>query len=121
MLVLSGNKREPKGTSVVEMLEKTKIKDGPVDSNLLAEMIAFLSSQNGPLENQHLDTEEFHMVECILKVFAKVIKQDPLQYTRLNHVYMGVAEMQQDGKLGMIFEQQAHLQKRQHHGYQGYR
>ena len=45
------NKKEQKGTSVLEMLEKTKIKDGQLDSNLLVEMIAFLSSQNSPLEN----------------------------------------------------------------------
>ena len=74
VLVLSGNKREPKGTSVLEMLERTKIKEGQVDSNLLSEMIAYLSSQIGPLENQHLEMEEFQMVECLLKIFAKVIK-----------------------------------------------
>ena len=43
------------------------------------------------------------MVEAVLILFAKVIKQDPLMYIRLNQAYMRVAELSHDGKLGLIF------------------
>ena len=49
--VLSGNKKEPKGNRVIEMLQNTKITDAQgTDSDLLAELIAYLVNQMGPLE-----------------------------------------------------------------------
>ena len=78
----------------------------------------------GPLENQRLDQDEYKMIESVLILFAKVIKQDPLQYHRLNDVYMQVAEMQQDGRLGLIFERSTSLHQRgrnSHSPYQGAR
>ena len=48
ILVLSGNKREPKGTRVIEMLSNTKV---GAESDLLTELIAYLVSQMGPLES----------------------------------------------------------------------
>lgn len=80
MLALSGKKNEPKGSSVLHMLEKSKVNSDGADSNLLAELIAYLSCQMVPLENQRLNEEEFGMVNSVLILFAKVIKQEPLQY-----------------------------------------
>jgi len=42
-LVLAGKKQEQRGTSVMEMLHNSIIKDDQSDSTLLAELIAFLS------------------------------------------------------------------------------
>lgn len=78
MLALSGKKNEPKGTSVLYMLEKSKVDGDGSNSNLLAELIAYLSCQMVPLENQRLSEEEFGMINSILILFAKVMKQEPL-------------------------------------------
>lgn len=75
ILVLSGNKREPKGSRVIEMLQNTRIAEAEgTASDLLAELIAYLVNQMGPLEQQHLNPDEFKMVEAVLILFAKVIK-----------------------------------------------
>ena len=124
ILVLSGNKHEPKGTSVMEMLNNTKTQAEGTDSNLLTELLAYFSSQMTPLEQQRLDQDEFLMIETVLILFAKVIKQDPLQYNRLNNVFMQVAEMQQDNRLGFIFEIFSSAQKHSrssHSPYHGQR
>ena len=73
-----------------------------------------------PLENQHLNEDEFKIVEAVLILFAKVIKQDPLQYMRLNSLYFQVMEMRQENKIGQIFDRAASMQYargRQSHGY----
>lgn len=51
-----------------------------------------------------MDTNEFAMVESVLSLFAKVIKQDASQYPHLNNAYMAVAEREQDGKLVHLFQ-----------------
>lgn len=78
MLVLSGKKDEAKGTSVMELLQNTKTNAQGADSNLLIELIAYLYSQMSPLEQKRLDQDEYSMMESVLILFAKVIKQDPL-------------------------------------------
>ena len=47
ILCLSGNKTEPRGDDVIEMLQNTKVQH---ESDLLAELIAYLVSQMGPLD-----------------------------------------------------------------------
>jgi len=78
MLVLSGKKDEEKGTSVMELLQNTKTNAQGAESNLLIELIAYLFSQMSPLEQKRLDQDEYSMMESVLILFAKVIKQDPL-------------------------------------------
>lgn len=43
-------------------------------SNLLIELIAFLSSQMAAMEQHTMDQNEFAMVESVLTLFAKVLK-----------------------------------------------
>ena len=101
IVCLSGNKRESRGTQVIEMLQNTKLANQ--ESDLLAELISYLVSQMGPLERQQLDSDEFMMVKAVLILFAKVIKQDPSLYIKLNSAYMHVAELSLEGKLAYIF------------------
>ena len=89
----------------MEMLLATEIKSQGAQSNMLAELMAFLSAQLQPMENMHLDEQEFGMIESILTLFAKVLKQDATMYTHLNDVFLRVAEMSEDGKLARIFEE----------------
>lgn len=42
-LVLAGKKHECRGASVTKLLENALVKDNQADSNILAELIAFLS------------------------------------------------------------------------------
>jgi len=103
-LVLAGKKHEKRGASILEMLENTLCQEEQAKSTLLAELIAFMSEQIAPLENMHLETGDFNLVQALFTLFAKVLKQDPVQYLHLNNVYFRLAEMVQDHHLGFIFQ-----------------
>ena len=98
------------------MLMNTEIRKNGAESELLAEILAFLSSQIVPLEEQLLIEEEFIAVQMILIFFAKLIKQESVYYNTLNDKFMHVIEMHQDGKLALIFEQSSMMQKQRRSG-----
>lgn len=81
-LVLAGKRNERRGTSIVTMLRNTKVRDEAAgemevgDSNLLIELIALVSTQITSMEQQTMNEDEYVMVERVLTLFAKVIKQD---------------------------------------------
>ena len=103
--MLAGKKQYQRGAQVVDMLQNTDVKQQNADSNLLVELLAFLATQLQPMENMHLDEQEFAMIDSILTFFAKVLKQDAFMYTHLNDMLMKMNEMGQDAKLAHIFEQ----------------
>lgn len=85
----------------MELLYNTKVKQ---DSDLLSELIAYLVSQITPLDQQCLDENEFKMVESVLILFSKVIKQNAVEYIKLNQAYLQMTELSHQNKLGYIFE-----------------
>ena len=44
------------------------------------------------------------MVEAVLILFSKAIKQNPFMYIKLNSAYMHVTELSQEGNLAYIFD-----------------
>ena len=50
-----------------------------------------------------MDENEFAMVDSILKLFAKIIKQDASQYPFLNKMYLQFCEKDHDKALAHYF------------------
>ena len=80
--------RERKCTSVLEILCNTKVTERGAKSDLLLELIAYVASSVDLLERQQLSEAELYSFQAALTLLAKAIKQDPLQYNKLNNTYM---------------------------------
>ena len=102
ILCLSGNKREPRCSQVIEILQKSEVQNS--ESDYLSELIAYMANIIDPLCRQQLNDREIKIVNAVLTIFAKAIKQNPLSYMKLNNAYMRMTDLSRDGKLLHIID-----------------
>jgi len=92
---LCGKKAYPYGDDVSQML-----KDKKVNKNkhcLLAELFGWCAEKLRRLENQVLQFSEVQAYSAAVILFAKILKQVPMDYYSLNKFYLDVSDQQRQG------------------------